>query len=98
VVDCRDDVTEATVTLDGSAQAVDRITVELRGSTLSITAPRDGGIFELARRRDREAVAVTVTVPSGTPVKITTFTAAITLNGRSGSADLASGSAVITAE
>jgi hypothetical protein len=97
-VDCRDDVTEAIVTLDGAASAVDRITVELRGSTLTVTAPREGGIFDLARGGRRDAVAVTVTVPSGTPVKVTTHTAAIALTGRCGSADLASGSAVITAE
>lgn len=100
-VDLRDDATEATVTLDGAAQVVDQVTVELRGRTLVVSTPRSGGLFELpllGNRRDRGAVDVRVTVPSGTAVKITTHTGDIALLGRCGDADLSSGSAAITAD
>jgi hypothetical protein len=99
-VSAQDDVTEATVTLAArgkGSDVVERTTVELRGPTLYVTAPRQGGIFELiGRNSDRDAIDVTVVVPSGTALKIATFTAEVTVTGRSGSADIVSGSATIT--
>jgi Putative adhesin len=96
-----DGITEATVSLVARAERpkiVDLTTVELRGDTLHVTAPRQGGIFDLFGGRTRDAIDVAVTVPSGTPVKIASFTADVTLTGRCGPADLASGAAAINAE
>jgi hypothetical protein len=102
-VTAQDNVSEATVTLAArtkDSDIVERTVVELRGPTLVVVTPRQGGIFDLAlfggRGNEREAIDVTVTVPSGTALKISTFTADVTVNGRSGSADIASGSSKIT--
>jgi hypothetical protein len=104
-----EDLTEASVTLTGKApslvkggadEAVDRIVVELQGPTLSVIAPRQGGIFDMLGgwRRDRDAVNVEIRVPSGTAVKISTFTADVVVDGCCGGADLATGAASITLE
>jgi hypothetical protein len=103
-VEARDGVTEAAVTLTprGNEAILERATVEMRGSTLVVNLPRQGGVFDLPiignRSRARDAVDVTVVVPTGTPAKISTFTADISTTGRLGSADLASGVATITVE
>jgi hypothetical protein len=66
----------------------------------SVVASRQGGVFDLgllgARARQHDALDITVTVPSGTAIKVSAFTAAVTLEGRSGSADVAAGSSAIT--
>jgi hypothetical protein len=103
-VTARDDITEAVVTMTarGSATAgqetLDRVTVEMDGPTLSIAAPRQGGIFDMISswRREQDAVDLTVLVPTSTAVKISTFTATINVIGRCGGADIASGGATIT--
>jgi hypothetical protein len=99
----QDGLTEATVTLTPRSKDTDLLentVVELRGSTLAVHTPRQGGIFDLGllggRSRQREAIEITVSVPSGTAVKISAFTADITVTGRSGSADIASGSSTIS--
>lgn len=98
-VDARDDLAEATVELNGDQATLDKTTVELRGSTLVVSVPRQGGIFDMGLfgggRNKRDALDVIVTVPTGTPVKISTFTADITTTGRLGDTDLASGAASI---
>jgi hypothetical protein len=101
-VAAQDDIAEATVTITAAHDAVDlvaQIAIEMRGPTLSIIAPRQGGIFDLALpgnlRRNPASVDVTVTVPSGTAVKITTATAAVRVSGRCGGADVASGSSTV---
>lgn len=100
-VHARDDVTEASVTVvpqSKDSDVLDRATIELRGATLYVTLPRQGGVFDLplfGGRRTRDAVDITVTVPSGAPVKITTLAAPITVEGRCGNADLAAGSSTI---
>jgi DUF4097 and DUF4098 domain-containing protein YvlB len=96
-----DDLAEASVTLtavDETSDVLARTTVELRGSTLQITSPRQGGIFEIFGARTRDALDIEVAVPSGTPVKISSFTADVTVIGRCGDADIASGSSEVTAE
>lgn len=96
-----DDVSEASVTLTAESEPseiLDRTTVELRGTTLQITSPRQGGIFSLFGSRSRDAIDVVVTVPSGTPVKVSSFTAGITVTGRCGNADIAAGSSQVSAE
>jgi len=102
-----DDLDTATVTLrprkagltkGATNEVIDRMVVEMRGPTLSITAPRQGGIFDMfgGLRREKDGVDVDVQVPSGTALKISTFTAAVELVGRSGGADVATGAAAIT--
>ncbi|HEY7893094.1 MAG TPA: hypothetical protein VIC05_12875 [Solirubrobacteraceae bacterium] len=102
-VHARDGLTEASVTLVprvADSDIVERTLVELRGSTLYVTAPRQGGIFDLpilgGRRQVRNAMDVTVTVPSGSAVKATSVTADITVDGRCGAADIASGGSSIS--
>jgi hypothetical protein len=98
------DLAEATVELTpaaGSEDLVDRITVEMAGPTLTVHAPRQGGLADLIapwRPRWHDGVAVTVTVPTGTALKIATFTAPVTVEGRCGGADVATGSGRIRLE
>jgi|GEM_PF-2513947 hypothetical protein len=108
-ITAQDGLTAATVTLvprtksnSTESDLLERTVVELRGPTLVVETPRQGGIFDLAllggRARQRDAVDITVTVPSGTAVKLSAFTADITVTGRSGSADIAFGSSTMTLE
>ena len=96
-----DDLTEAVVTLTPrgvGSEILDRTTVELRGSVLMISSPRQGGIFDLFGGRNRDAIDVEVTVPSATPVKVGSFTATVAITGRCGTADIAAGAAEVTAD
>lgn len=96
-----DDATEARVTLTArseSSDAVDRTTVEMQGKTLQITTPRSGGIFERFGSRGRDGIDFDVTVPSGTPLRIHSMTADVTVTGRCGTTDIASGASEITAD
>jgi len=101
-VNAQDGLTEASVTLaprDKDSDILERTVVELRGPTLVVTTPRQGGIFDLpllGGTHQRDAIDITVAVPSGTAVKLSAHTAALTVNGRCGGADVASGSSTIT--
>lgn len=100
-VSARDDLAEATVELvprDPESSITERIAVELRGDALAVVAPRQGGLADMigGRRRDRDAVDVTITVPAGTPAKISTATADVRVGGRVGAADIATGLGEIT--
>lgn len=101
-VHARDGLTEASVTLAprvAGSDVVQRTVVELRGSTLHVTAPRPGGgILGGRRGGDRDGLDVTVTLPSGSPVKATTRSAKIAVSGRCGAADIASGASEISLE
>ena len=103
-VDARDDLEQASVELtgaDGDTAELDQIVVVKQGPTLTVAAPRQGGIFDLGflgARRGKGGVDVRVVVPSGTAVKISTVTADITLTGRVAGADLAFGSASAAAD
>jgi hypothetical protein len=98
-VEPEDGLTEAKVRINADKNGADLLaetTVEMRGSTLAVAAPRQGGIFDLAMFggwRAGRALDVRIAIPSGTPVKIVTFTAPIRILGRVGDADLAFGSA-----
>jgi hypothetical protein len=99
-VEARDDLIEATVTLSARGRVeelLEKTTVDLRGTTLTVTAPRQGGLPDLLGgwRKDRDAIDVVIVVPTGTAVKLTTATAAITVTGRVGDADIASGNASV---
>lgn len=87
-----DGLSEIEVTLTArtpDSDVVDRTTVELRGGTLHIAGPRQGGIFDLIGGKSRDAIDIDVRLPSGSPVKIGAFTATITVRGRCGRADIA---------
>jgi hypothetical protein len=96
-IDTRDDLAAATVELESPADphAVDEAVVEMRGDTLVVVTPRHGGIFDLpvlgGRDRERQGIDITVTVPAGTAMKLSSYSAPIQVNGRSGSADIAGG-------
>jgi hypothetical protein len=99
-VDARDGLTEATVTVtarEPGSDIVERIAVEQRGPVIAIVAPRQGGLFDLfGGRRTADAVDVTVTVPTGTKLRLSTFTADITVAGRVGSSDISFGASSAT--
>jgi DUF4097 and DUF4098 domain-containing protein YvlB len=96
-----DNLTEATVTLTTRSKGsdiLDRTTVELRGRTLQINSPRQGGILDIFSNRNRDAIDVEVAVPSGTPLKLSSLSGEFTVTGRCGSADLASGATGVSAD
>lgn len=94
-VDAQDDLTEASVTLEPGVQGADilaQTVVQMRGPTLVVHSPRQGGIFDLpifGGSRDHHGIDMRIVVPSGTAVKISAFTAPISITGRVGGADLA---------
>jgi len=105
VVRCVDDLTHAAVTItprEESSDIADRFTVELRGATLVVHGPRPrGGFFELpmfAAARQHDAVDISVTVPSGTDVKVASLSADVTVHGSAGATDIASGASAIDIE
>lgn len=102
-VNAEEGIAEATVSLTPrkpGTDIVERISVELSGQTLSVIAPRKGGVFDLPffGNHGHEAVDAVITVPGGTPVKISVFTADIAVRGRVGATDLASGASSIDVE
>lgn len=99
-VETAEHLTEASVRLEPGkhgTEVLDQTAVELRGDTLVVHAPRQGGIFDLAMfggwRGKGGGLDIHVVVPTDTPVKISTFTAAIRIPGDVGSTDLAFGAA-----
>lgn len=97
-VDARDDVTEATVTLSArEPDVLERFTVELRGSALTVRGPRQRGVTDLlgSWRKSRDAVEVSIVVPAGTAARLETATAPITVTGRIGPADVSTAHATI---
>lgn len=94
-----DEVREAKVVLsarDSASDAVAQTVVELRDLTLTIQArkPRST-VFDLpvfvGWAGERDALDLDVTVPSGTPLKITSYGADLVVHGRCGTSDIASG-------
>src|SRR5919197_894352 len=79
-VEPEDDLTEARVRVEADKHAADLLAqtaVDLRGNRLSVIAPRQGGIFDLpvfGPLRSGRGLHVHVAIPSGTDVKISTFT------------------------
>ncbi|MBA3744795.1 hypothetical protein [Sporichthya sp.] len=96
-VAARDGLAEATVTLTARGDLLERCTVELRGDTLHVRAPRQGGLLDLIAgwRKDRDTIDVVVEVPTGTAAKLASATADITVTGQIGAADVATGHASI---
>jgi hypothetical protein len=99
-VTASDDLTEASVRLtprDPKSDIVERTVVEMRGPTLAIVSPRQGGLADVLGgwRRDRDRIDADILVPSGTAMKMSTASADITVSGRAGGADIATGSATV---
>jgi hypothetical protein len=98
-----DDVTEAVVSVTPRGTESDiaaRAIVEMRGRILTVRTPKPPGVifdFPLwgSGLHDHDAVDVDVTVPASTAVKASTYTAGITMLGRSGGADIAAGTTSI---
>lgn len=94
VVAAREGLAEATVRLtprNQESDVLDRVTVELQGRTLLVSGPRQGGLADLIGgwRRDRDGIEAVIEVPTGTPLKVATASADITVTGQCGDADLA---------
>lgn len=90
----RDDPNEATVRLvprGGGTELLDRFVVELRGETLVVVGPRQGGLADLFRgwRDGWGAVDATIEVPDGTRVTVASATEQMTVTGRCGNTDIA---------
>jgi hypothetical protein len=103
VVHCVDDPAEARVEISarpGAEDYAERVAVEMSGPTLTVHAPRQGGVFDLLGDmwRKHAGVDVEVTVPAGTAMKVSTYTAGVHVHGRCGSADIATGAADIEVE
>lgn len=102
-VHAADDLTEASVEIvprNPKSDIVERTEVRMDGNTLTVATPHRGGVFDLVwfggPHHERDSVDVTITVPSGTAMKLASFTASITTSGRGGSADVAAGAAQVT--
>jgi hypothetical protein len=97
-VHAREGLSEATVTLAARDQdLLEKVTVEMRGSTLTVHGPRQGGLADLLGgwRKDRDTLDVTIEVPTGTAAKLVTASASITTTGRMGPCDVATGNAEV---
>ncbi len=100
-VHAEDGVREAKVVLtphDTKSDAVSRTVVEMSGSSLIVhTRKPRGTVFDLpvfgGRAAERDAIDVDVVVPSGTSIKVASYSADVVVLGRSGTADIASGTA-----
>lgn len=97
----RDDPGRATVGLtprQGRRDLLDRFTVEMRGSTLMVTGPRQAGLAEIIGgwRRGRDGVDAVIEAPTDTPVKVASASEEITVTGRCGDTSIATGAARIT--
>jgi hypothetical protein len=100
LVHAEEGVTQASVTLTArraGSDVVERTTVEMRGPTLVVSGPLPrGGLFDVAvltrRSRDHDGMDVEITVPAGTAMSIASQAGDIAVTGRSGSADIATGS------
>jgi len=77
---------------------IERTVVALTGNTLTVTTPRRGGVFDIfgSQQDKRDALDITVYVPSRTAMKLVSFTAPITTTGEGGSADIAAGASNVT--
>jgi hypothetical protein len=95
-----DGLRAASVDISSAAGAApelaDRITVQMEGPTLTVSAPREHGVGSSWRRGSRDGIEVAVSVPSGTALAIATSSAPITVRGRCGGADILTGSGDVT--
>ncbi len=93
-----DDLGEATVTLtarESGSDIVARTRVELDGRTLVVRGPKGGHLPLFGGRADHDALDVSITVPSGTAMKLSSLATDTTVRGRAGSVHVAAGAAAI---
>lgn len=93
----------ATVELSGPEEIVSRTTVELTGPTLTVHAPRQGGLADLIANWRMPGVGdgrldAVITVPTGTAVKISSFTATVSVQGRIGGGEISSATGSISVD
>lgn len=100
-----DDVREAKVVLtprDPDSDYVRRTEVELHGATLVVRGPKPRGtVFDIpvfGRRGGRDAVDAEITVPAGSTLKIGSWGGEVTVTGRAGTTDIASGMTTVDVE
>ena len=76
------------------------MTVELRGATLTVVGPRQGGLADLLGgwRRGHDSIDTLIEVPTGTPLKISSASEDVTVTGSCGDADVATSAARLTLE
>ena len=91
-VAARDNLAHAAVRLTPrhpQSDVLDHVVVEMRGSTLVISGPRQSGWTDVIGgwRRGRELVDTLIEVPSGTPLKLSSSGDEITLTGCGGDTD-----------
>jgi hypothetical protein len=99
----RDNLAEALVRLvprDKQSDVLDRVTVELRGATLTVAGPRQGGLADLLGgwRRGHDSIDTMIEIPTGTPLKISSASEDLTVTGSCGDTDIATSAAQITLE
>ncbi|HZY77574.1 MAG TPA: DUF4097 family beta strand repeat-containing protein [Jatrophihabitantaceae bacterium] len=102
-VEAVEGLTEASVELiprQAGSDIADQVDVDLRGRTLWVVAPREGGLFDMvfASNRGKLALDALIRVPADTAMKISTVSADVTITGRASGADIAAGSANISIE
>jgi hypothetical protein len=105
-IHAKDGLTEAKVQVtprDPESQAVEHVVVAMHGPTLAIYGPRPGGgLFDLGmfgrKHSERDALDIDVTIPTGTALKIATFATDITVHGKVGGADIATGTSTVDLE
>ncbi|CAM3997156.1 DUF4097 family beta strand repeat-containing protein [Smaragdicoccus niigatensis] len=88
-------ITEATVSLtqrDGGTEIIDQTVVELKGTELVIRQSQQTFAEFLALFRGRHAeLLIDATVPEGSRVRIASRSSEVTIEGRTGTADIATG-------
>jgi Putative adhesin len=99
----RDNLAHAAVRLTPhhpQSDVLDHVVVEMRGSTLVISGPRQSGWTDVIGgwRRGRELVDTLIEVPSETPLKLSSSGDEITLTGCGGDTDIATSATRITLE
>lgn len=102
-VAAKDGLTEAIVGLSARSnrgEVLDRVVLEMRGSTLVVAGPRQRGLADIIGgwHRDGDGIDMVVEVPTGTAVKIAAASEDITVAGCCGDAEVAASSARITLE
>lgn len=101
-VAAREGLAEATVRLtprDGSTDVLRRFVVELTDTTLIVAGSRRGGVSEIVGGwRGGDAVDVEIQVPAGTPMKMATAEAHVSVTGECGDANITTGAAGISVD
>jgi hypothetical protein len=101
-----EDLSTATVALsarESGSDVAEKCVVEMQGRTLTVRGRKPPNtIFDmpvfLGRASPRDALDADISVPAGTAMKISSYGADLIIDGRGGSADIASGATTIRIE